>query len=682
MLGAGIAPGEVTAHISGTVTKNGTGISGLTVWAWSYTSDAEVSAITDANGAFVLGVSRGSWGVEVDATYAMANNLLRSAQYATVTNGQTFSGVPLRLLESTGSITGSVSDPFGNPFSAGGIASAWGVVNGEYYQSYAQVSAAGTFSLPVVVGQEWWVGAAGCPNQSVMPDTVADVRLVRSAITAGPSNQDLSFGENATFSVVVDAPSPTYQWQRFPYDGSNEWVSLSDNASCTGSQSAALTVFSPAPDTEGSLFRCQVSYSFGNSTITDISSAARLLVVTAHLRGQLTRNGAGLGNFAITANKQNQSGYTLTNSVRTDGNGIFDIGVSENGTWSLGIDFGEAMSAGIVSSQIGVDVVNNQNINDVAFAVIDATGTISGNVTDSDGDPVPFVSIWANSQINGQACNSWAFTDGNGFYVLPIADGTWSVGVSNSIPYPQQSISVIGHATMDFSPAQPPVIISLNPAAGSVGANYNQVLSAEGGTPPYTWSLVSGVLPDGLSFDGNGTISGIPTMATTATFTVRVADSGNLFAMAELSLSVISPFRTWEEMNFLAGDISAGKSGPAADPDGDGFTNLLEYALGGSPKVADAATIAPDGDSNGSQIQISFRCDDSRKDLIYTVQSSTDLAPNSWTDIAQSTGGGAFSATAGATVTDPGNGSGHRTVTVSTTLPVGGKLFLRLKAAK
>jgi hypothetical protein len=60
---------------------------------------------------------------------------------------------------------------------------------------------------------------------------------------------------------------------------------------------------------------------------------------------------------------------------------------------------------------------------------------------------------------------------------------------------------------------------------GSVGTAYSQTLAASGGTPPYTWSLISGALPAGLSLSSSGVISGTPTAAGTATFTVKATDS-------------------------------------------------------------------------------------------------------------------------------------------------------------
>lgn len=58
----------------------------------------------------------------------------------------------------------------------------------------------------------------------------------------------------------------------------------------------------------------------------------------------------------------------------------------------------------------------------------------------------------------------------------------------------------------------------------SVGSFVFDVLQAEGGVPPYTWSLVSGTLPPGLSLYASGAILGVPTTAGSYTFTVRVTD--------------------------------------------------------------------------------------------------------------------------------------------------------------
>lgn len=63
---------------------------------------------------------------------------------------------------------------------------------------------------------------------------------------------------------------------------------------------------------------------------------------------------------------------------------------------------------------------------------------------------------------------------------------------------------------------------------GVVGTSYSATLTASGGTGSYTWSISSGNLPDGINLDpGTGTLSGTPTSAGQANFTVQVTDTAN-----------------------------------------------------------------------------------------------------------------------------------------------------------
>lgn len=57
------------------------------------------------------------------------------------------------------------------------------------------------------------------------------------------------------------------------------------------------------------------------------------------------------------------------------------------------------------------------------------------------------------------------------------------------------------------------------------GCPYDETLTASGGVLPYTWYIVSGALPPGLSLDGaTGTISGEPDSVDTFCFTLGVWD--------------------------------------------------------------------------------------------------------------------------------------------------------------
>jgi len=74
------------------------------------------------------------------------------------------------------------------------------------------------------------------------------------------------------------------------------------------------------------------------------------------------------------------------------------------------------------------------------------------------------------------------------------------------------------------------------------GASYSVTLAAAGGTGTgYTWSITSGATSlsaFGLTMSSAGVISGTPTGAGTATFTVQVADSGSNTASTTFSLTV------------------------------------------------------------------------------------------------------------------------------------------------
>jgi subtilisin family serine protease len=74
-------------------------------------------------------------------------------------------------------------------------------------------------------------------------------------------------------------------------------------------------------------------------------------------------------------------------------------------------------------------------------------------------------------------------------------------------------------------------------ADGTVGAPYSEQLVASGGSGTYTWSVTSGSLPVGLTVNSTGLISGTPTTAQTASFSVTVSD-GTHSASQALTITI------------------------------------------------------------------------------------------------------------------------------------------------
>ncbi len=74
--------------------------------------------------------------------------------------------------------------------------------------------------------------------------------------------------------------------------------------------------------------------------------------------------------------------------------------------------------------------------------------------------------------------------------------------------------------------------------AGATSTAYDAVLAATGGTTPYTWSVLSGSLPAGLTLSASGQITGTPTTSGSSTFTVQVKDSGTPAQTASKSFTI------------------------------------------------------------------------------------------------------------------------------------------------
>ena len=86
-------------------------------------------------------------------------------------------------------------------------------------------------------------------------------------------------------------------------------------------------------------------------------------------------------------------------------------------------------------------------------------------------------------------------------------------------------------------------IIPATLPGGTVGAPYSQTVSATGGLSPYTFSVVSGSIPTGLTFVG-GLVSGTPTATGTFNFTVQGIDHNGTNATQAYSVTIAVPAQT------------------------------------------------------------------------------------------------------------------------------------------
>ena len=144
-----------------------------------------------------------------------------------------------------------------------------------------------------------------------------------------------------------------------------------------------------------------------------------------------------------------------------------------------------------------------------------------------------------NLNITGSFSGSYS-TDANtgAFTFNPVSPGTVQL---------QFQVTDAGGQT-GTSPAytlnvyNPLTITTSSLATGVVGTAYSQTVSASGGVGAVAFSIPSGALPANLSLNtSTGAITGTPTAASTASFTVQAKDTLNRTASASLQLVVYGP---------------------------------------------------------------------------------------------------------------------------------------------
>jgi hypothetical protein len=85
----------------------------------------------------------------------------------------------------------------------------------------------------------------------------------------------------------------------------------------------------------------------------------------------------------------------------------------------------------------------------------------------------------------------------------------------------------------------PPTLLN-----GTVGITYSQTFGGSGGTGPYTFGVVAGSLPPGLTLSPTGLLTGNPTTAGNFAFTVRVTDAAGCFTQVAYTMAVTTAVPT------------------------------------------------------------------------------------------------------------------------------------------
>ncbi len=174
-------------------------------------------------------------------------------------------------------------------------------------------------------------------------------------------------------------------------------------------------------------------------------------------------------------------------------------------------------------------------------------------------------------------------------------------------------------------------------AAAMAGASYAGLSLATDASDPDDGELLAFAKiagPDWLTVASDGTLGGIPAIGDAGInqFTVRANDSRGLVAGATLQVIVdLTNLQSWKLAEFRSDADNPLIAGEFANPDSDEFNNLMEYALGINPNLANSSPITCELVGEPASLRMTVPRNLLATDITFTVQVTDDLMdPLAW----------------------------------------------------
>lgn len=308
------------------------------------------------------------------------------------------------------------------------------------------------------------------------------------------------------------------------------------------------------------------------------------------------------------------------------------------GTWSIrqtGNDIELVYTRTNTAPSFATDPIQLSATQDLAFS-----GSITA--TDNDADETLVYTkltgpAWLTVSIDGQLSGTPANAD--------VGPQVFTIQVTDSFNASAIATLNITVANINDAPAFTNSIITGSGATQDIPYSYNLAGTA---TDPdvndtLTYSKVSG--PAWLSVAESGALTGTPGSGDIGpnSFMVRVTDAVGLSADASLEIEVAATalvdtnangiLDTWEIAKF--GSAGVGEHPADGDPDGDGLSNLLEFALNTHPAEPNASPLTLSIVTVGADqyLQLTAPKNPEAINLTFTIEVTDDLAGNSWSAV-------------------------------------------------
>jgi hypothetical protein len=435
-------------------------------------------------------------------------------------------------------------------------------------------------------------------------------------------------------------------------DSATPAQTANQSLSITINPKLAITTTSLANDVVGTAYSASLAASGGVGTVTwTVATGTLPAGLTLSSAGAISGTPTTAGNSSFTVQAKDSgapqqsvqqalsitiyAGLTITTTSLPNGtvNSTYSATLASAGgtgtvTWSVSqgsLPSGLTLtSAGVISGTPTASGLSNITVSATDSSTPPQNKTQALSITISPALSITTTSLPAgtvgtaysqNIQSSGGTLPiSWSVTSGSLPAGLTLAGNSIGVGVLSGTPTTLGSSPFTVTAKDSSTPAvsvnqqftlvinNPPLSITTASLPNStVNKAYSAPLQATGGTAPYTWTVATGsTLPAWLTLGGSGTnwtLSGTPTTAAVATFSLKVTDSSvpsqSQTQALTLTVASASACGTGNE-SALKGQYAFGMTGRT----GDGFLGVVgSFTADGNGNI-----LAGYVDANGEQI--------------------------------------------------------------------------------